>query len=140
LNVKETVDTEIRVRYAETDKMGVVYYANYLVWFEVGRAEFCRQRGFSYAELEQSGFLLVVAEVRCRYLKPARYDESVIVRTRLKEAGRRVVGFGYQVLRPGKEELLAEGETRHVSLDLQGKPRSLPEAFMTRLTGEGGET
>jgi acyl-CoA thioester hydrolase len=120
--------------------MGVVYYANYLVWFEVGRAEFCRQRGFSYAELEQTGFILVVAEARCRYVKPARYDESVIVRTRLKEAGRRVVGFGYQILRPEKEEVLAEGETRHVSLDLQGKPRSLPEAFMTRLKGDGRET
>ena len=135
--MKETVDAEIRVRYAETDKMGVVYYANYLVWFEVGRAEFCRQRGFRYAELEQNGFLLVVTEARCRYVKPARYDETVIVRTRLKEAGRRVVGFGYQILRQGKEEVLAEGETRHVSLDLQGKPRSLPEAFMTRLVGDG---
>jgi len=133
--MKATVDHEIRVRYAETDQMGVAYYANYLVWFEVGRSEFCRQRGFCYANLEALGYRLVVTDVHCRYRNSARYDEAITVRTWLKGMHRRMITFGYQVLRQGKEEVIAEGETRHLCLDSKGKPKSLPEKFAVLLAG-----
>ena len=127
---KETVDFEVRVRYAETDKMGVAYYANYFVWFEVGRAELCRRKGFCYADLEALGYILVVTDAHCHYRNPARYDEAIIIRTRLKEMNKRMITFGYQLLRKGKEEVLAEGETRHLSIGPNGKPKSLPERFL----------
>jgi acyl-CoA thioester hydrolase len=132
---KEAVDFEIRVRYAETDQMGVAYYANYLVWFEVGRAEFCRKKGFIYADLEKLGYRLAVTDAKCHYRNSARYDDLVIVRTRLKELNKRMISFGYQILRKGQEELIAEGETRHICLDSTNKPKSLPEAFLARLAG-----
>jgi len=132
--VKDFVDVDIRVRYAETDQMGVAYYADYLVWFEVGRSEFCRTKGFRYADLEALGFKLVVSDVNCRYRNSARYDETVIVRTRLKGVNKRMVTFGYQILRKGQEEVIAEGETRHICVDSNGKTRSLPEKFLVCLT------
>jgi len=133
--MKDAVDCEIRVRYAETDQMGVAYYANYLVWFEVGRSELCRKRGFCYADLEASGYKLVVTDAHCRYRNAARYDEAITVRTWLKGMNRRMVTFGYKILRQGKEEVIAEGETRHLCLDSKGKPKSLPEEFAIRLAG-----
>ena len=131
----DIVDVDIRVRYAETDQMGVAYYANYLVWFEVGRSEFCRARGFRYGDLEVLGYKLVVSDVHCRYRNPARYDETVIVRTRLKEVNRRMITFGYQILRKDDEEVIAEGETRHICVDTEGKTKTLPEKFLVCLTG-----
>jgi len=133
--MKDIVDTEIRVRYAETDQMGVAYYANYLVWFEVGRSEFCRKRGFCYADLETLGYRLVVTDVHCRYRNAARYDEAIMVRTWLQGMNRRMIIFGYQILRKEKEEMIAEGETRHLCLDSNGKPKRLPQEFAIRLTG-----
>jgi acyl-CoA thioester hydrolase len=133
--MRDFVDVDIRVRYAETDQMGVAYYANYLVWFEVGRSEFCRERGFRYADLEALGFKLVVSDVHCRYRNSARYDETVIVRTRLKGVNKRMVTFGYQILRADREEVIAEGETRHICVDSSGKTKSLPERFLLCLTG-----
>jgi acyl-CoA thioester hydrolase len=133
--MQDMVDVEIRVRYAETDQMGVAYYANYLVWFEVGRSEFCRTRGFRYIDLEALGYNLVVTDVHCRYRNSARYDETVIVRTRLKGANKRMITFEYQVLREDQEEVIAEGETRHLCVDSKGKTKSLPEKFLVCLTG-----
>jgi len=133
--MKDAVDCEIRVRYAETDKMGVAYYANYLVWFEVGRSEFCRKKRFCYADLEALGYKLVVTDVHCRYRNSARYDEAITVRTWLKGMNRRMITFGYQVLRQEREEVIAEGETRHLRLDSNGKPKSLPQEFAIRLAG-----
>jgi acyl-CoA thioester hydrolase len=132
--MKDVVDIDIRVRYAETDQMGVAYYANYLVWFEVGRSEFCRKRGFSYADLEAAGYKLVVTDVHCRYRNPARYDETVTVRTRLKKVNKRMLTFDYQVLRHGSSEVIAEGESEHLSVGSNGKPKILPEEFRVRLT------
>ncbi len=123
------------MRYAETDQMGVAYYANYLVWFEVGRSDFCREKGFSYAELEALGFKLVVTDVHCRYRNSARYDEVLRVRTEIKGINRRMITFGYQILRREGNEVIATGETRHVSLDSNGKPKTLPTEFVARLTG-----
>jgi acyl-CoA thioester hydrolase len=132
--MKDLVDVDIRVRYAETDQMGVAYYANYLVWFEVGRSEFCRKKGFRYIDLEALGYKLVVTDVHCRYRNSARYDETVIVRTRLKGVNKRMITFGYQILRKDQEEVIAEGETRHICVDSNGKTKSLPDKFWVCLT------
>ncbi|MFB3883705.1 MAG: acyl-CoA thioesterase [Thermodesulfobacteriota bacterium] len=133
--MKDAVDCEVRVRYAETDQMGVAYYANYLVWFEVGRSEFCRKRDFSYADLEATGYRLVVTETHCHYRNAARYDEAITVRTWLQSLNSRMITFGYRILRKEKEEVIAEGETRHLCIDSNGKPRSLPKDFAARLRG-----
>ena len=131
--MKDAVDIDIRVRYAETDQMGVAYYANYLVWFEVGRSELCRKRGFRYADLEALGYKLVVTDVHCRYRNSAKYDETVVVRTWLKGMNKRMITFGYQILRKDKEEVIAGGETRHICVDSNGKTKSLPEKFLVCL-------
>ena len=131
---QQTVDMEVRVRYAETDKMGVAYYANYFVWFEVGRAELCRRKGFSYADLEALGFILVVTDAHCHYRSSAKYDEVIVIRTRLKGINKRMITFGYQLLRKESEEILAEGETRHLSIGPNGRPKSLPDPFLDLLS------
>lgn len=124
----------IRVRYADTDQMGVVYYANYLVYFEVGRTEFCRRRGIAYAEIEkQSDSYLIVAEARCRYRRPLRYDQEIVVRTSLKEFRKRTMTFAYQLVDAGNGTLFAEGETVHVVTDRQGRPKSFPEQYRCKL-------
>ena len=123
-------ETTLRVRYVETDQMGVVYHSNYFVWFEIGRTDFCRQRGFVYREMEdQDGLYIMVAEVRCRYKAPAHYDDEILVRTCLKEFRRRVLIFQYEILRPLTGDLLAQGETVHVITDRDGRPRTLPDKY-----------
>jgi acyl-CoA thioester hydrolase len=122
--------TRFRVRYAETDQMGVVYYSNYLVWFEVGRTEFCRQRGFAYRDMEeQEGLYIIVAEARCRYKAPAHYDDEIEVRTYLRDVRKRVLVFGYEIYCTATDELLAEGETVHVITNRDGRPRPLPDKY-----------
>ena len=122
--------TKLRVRYVETDQMGVVYYANYLVWFEIGRTDFCRQHGFAYREMEErDGLFIMVAEARCRYKAPARYDDEIEVRTALRGMRKRVLTFAYEIVRPLTSELLAEGETVHVITDREGHPRVLPDKY-----------
>ena len=126
----EWTHCSLRVRYAETDQMGVVYYANYLVWFEVGRTELCRQRGFAYRDMEKDdGLCIIVAEVRCRFHAPARYDDEIDVLTRIASMRRRVITFQYEVRRAPDSELLAEGETVHVITDMTGRPRALPDKY-----------
>lgn len=127
------VDTTVRVRYAETDQMGVAYYANHFIWFELGRTEFFRRRGYTYRELEeQEGCYIIVAEAHCRYHSPVGYDEVLTVRTRVKQARTRVVIFGYEIL-TGDGRKVASGETLHVITDRDGKPRSLPERYRQAL-------
>jgi acyl-CoA thioester hydrolase len=120
-------DAQVRVRYAETDQMGVVYHSNYLVWMEVGRVELCRSRGIPYQKMEADGVLLAVAEVGCRYLSPARYDDEVVVHTRIEEAGPRMVRFGYEMRCEGR--LLATGFSKHVFLDRSMRPKRLPSKY-----------
>ncbi len=132
---RDVVDCEIRVRYAETDQMGIAYYANYLVWFEVGRSEFCRKRDFSYAELEKMGFKLVVTEAQCKYRNAVRYDDVVTIRTRLKDLNKRILTFGYEIIRKEDGEVAATGESRHLCVDASSKPKSLPTEFLKRLAG-----
>ncbi|MFN2454601.1 MAG: acyl-CoA thioesterase [Pyrinomonadaceae bacterium] len=123
-------ETKLRVRYSETDKMGIVYHANFLVWFEIGRTEFCRARGFSYREMEENAdAFLVVAESYCRYKAPARYDDELIVRTHITEQRRRSLRFGYEIVRVSDNVVIAEGETGHVVTDSQNRVRSFPPEY-----------
>jgi acyl-CoA thioester hydrolase len=129
-------ESRLRVRYAETDQMGYAYYANYFVWFEVGRTDFCRARGFTYADLErETGTFLPVIEADCRYRRPLRYDEALTVRTWVAEFRSRGMTFRYQVLNQAGR-IVAEGHTRHVFVGAKGRPRSFPESH--RRFFEGG--
>jgi acyl-CoA thioester hydrolase len=128
--VSEYSETLLRVRYAETDKMGVVYHANYYIYFEVGRVEYMRQRGVNYREMElQDDVFIVVAESKCRYRRPARYDDPLRIRTRVLTAKRRTIHFEYEVVHDETGELLATGETIHVVCDSNGRPKALPEKY-----------
>jgi acyl-CoA thioester hydrolase len=130
-------ETEIRVRYAETDQMGIVHHSNYLVWFELGRSDFCRARGFSYKDMEEKdNALLVVAESYVRYKSPAYYEDVLTVRTQVGEIRSRSIRFIYEVYRGSDEALLAEGETLHLVTDENKKVRSLPEGYREMLMSD----
>jgi len=123
-------DEIIRVRYAETDQMGVVYHSNYLIWFEVGRVELMRSYGFDYKRMEiEDDCHLVVADLHCRYHHPARYDELLVVRTRILEAKNRMLKFGYELFRKDDHKLLATGETTHISCRRDGRVIHFPERY-----------
>ena len=116
----------LRVRYAETDKMGVVYYANYLVWFEVARADLLRSLGWSYREMEIAGISLPVIEAHCNYLRPARYDDEIAVKTEGRMLSPVRMEFEYQVVRTEDGTIAAQGKTVHAAVDPSGKPCRLP--------------
>lgn len=123
-------ETRVRVRYAETDQMGVVYHANYLVWFEVGRVEFIRQMGLDYRSMEQEeNAMIAVVEATARYKAPARYDDELIVRTTLAGVRGPIVRFRYAVVRAADELVLCEGETVHVVIGRDMKRREMPERY-----------
>ena len=123
-------EARVRVRYAETDQMGVVYHANYLVWFEVGRVEMLRSLGIPYQRLEQEfGCLIAVVGVQARYRAPARYDDEIAVRTRLLAMRGPVLKIAYHVVRVADEQLLCEGETTHIVVDRSMAKRLLPEPY-----------
>ncbi len=120
-------EARVRVRYAETDQMGVVYHANYLVWFEVGRVEFIRQMGLDYKSMEQEeNALIAVVEVTARYKAPARYDEELIVRTTMAGIRGPIVRFRYAVVRAEDDVVLCEGETTHIVVGRDMKRREMP--------------
>ena len=126
-------EARVRVRYAETDQMGVVYHANYFVWFEVGRVEFIRQMGLDYKSMEQEeDALIAVVEANARYKAPARYDDELIVRTTLAGVRGPIVRFRYAVLRAADEMLLCEGETMHVGVGRDMKMRKMPQRYVDR--------
>jgi acyl-CoA thioester hydrolase len=132
------VTTQVRVRYAETDQMGVVYYANYLVWFEVGRVEVLRAVGYSYNELEiKHGCILPVIDARCRYRAPAKYDDEILIEAWPSIVRGSVIKFAYRILRKaqdgGENTLLAEGETVHLVCDDQFQRKPLPERYAEAL-------
>ena len=123
-------ETRVRVRYAETDQMGVVYHANYLVWFEVGRVELIRQVGLDYKSMEvEDGCMIAVVEATVRYRAPARYDEELIVRTRVNGFRGALLKFGYEVVRAGDGQVLCTGETVHVVVGRDMKRRRMPERY-----------
>ncbi len=124
-------ETRLRVRYAETDRMGIVYHTNFAVWFEVGRVELLRQLGFEYKEMEQEEKChLPVVDLRVRYKLPAQYDDEIVVRTELKNARATLLHFSYEVFRERDRALLATGETMHIIVDDKFERRPLPEKYM----------
>jgi len=124
-------ESRVRVRYAETDQMGVVYHSNYFIWFEVGRVDLLRQLGFTYREMErEDGCFIAVVDARCRYKSPAKYDDEVVIRTHLKHVRESLVQFGYEAVRAGDNTLLAEGETMHIVTDPKMNKRSIPEKYL----------
>lgn len=127
-------EARLRVRYAETDQMGVVYHSNYIIWFEVGRVELLRSLGYTYREMEKDGCHLPVVEVKCRYKAPANYDDQIIVRTRMMNLRSSLIHFGYEVVREADGTLLATGETVHVVVGPDMKRSPLTDKYMTAFT------
>ncbi len=126
-------ETRLRVRYAETDQMGVAYYSNFLIWMEMGRVEYCRAAGLRYRDMEEEdGVLLAVAEAACRYLYPARYDDEIIVKTWIDEAHPRMVKFVYEMRNAETDRILAKGETKHVFCGRDMRPCKLPAKYHAR--------
>ncbi|HVZ22614.1 MAG TPA: thioesterase family protein [Vicinamibacterales bacterium] len=119
--------SRVRVRYAETDKMGVVYHANYFVWFEVGRTDLLRAAGWTYREMEAEGFSLPVIEAHCEYRQPARYDDELEVRVEAALASPARVAFTYEIVRVADTQTLVTGRTVHVAIDRDGRPCRLPQ-------------
>jgi acyl-CoA thioester hydrolase len=124
------VETIVNARYAETDQMGVVYYANYLVWFEVGRVAWCRENGFRYRDMElEDDRYFMVAEATCRYKAPARFEDDILIRTTIGSATDKVIRFQYELRNKESDQLLATGETAHVIADPEFKPARLPDRY-----------
>ncbi|HSV73567.1 MAG TPA: thioesterase family protein [Chthonomonadales bacterium] len=135
-NPAPSATVTVRVRYAETDQMGVAYYANHLVWFEVARGALCRELGMPYGDLERDrGLLMPVVEARVRYLAPVRYDDEIAVRVVVAERRRRTIRFSYRISRNG--DAVAEGETLHMAVGHDGRPRAFPPDIASRLDGNG---
>ena len=132
------VESKVRVRYAETDAQRIVYHANYIVWFEVGRTDYCEAAGYPYPRMEAEGVFIAVVEVRARFRKPARYGDVVTVRTRFAGLKSRGCSFLYEVILPDGS-VGAEGETHHIFMDGDGRPRLVPagvaEAFRAFVGG-----
>ena len=143
-NSNQIGEARVRVRYAETDQMGVVYHANYIVWFEVGRVEFLRQLGFEYRLMEQEDDChIAVAEVRCRFKAPARYDDQILVRTKVKFIRGSIIQFDYEIFHEPTQTLLAEGDSTHVVVNSRFEKTTLPQkyadAFERALAKRNGE-
>jgi acyl-CoA thioester hydrolase len=133
--------TRVRVRYAETDQMGVVYHANYLVWFEIGRVELMRQRGLDYRKMEaEEGCGIAVVEATVRYKRPARYDDELIIETTVRKVRGPIIRFGYKILRMEDGLLLCEGETIHVVVGRDMKRRNIPKEYAQILSAAASDT
>lgn len=136
LKTKIWGETRLRVRYAETDKMGVVYHSNFLIWFEVGRVELLRQLGFQYSEMEtEDNCHIPVVDLRVRYKAPAQYDDEIVVRTELKRVRPSLLHFSYEIFRETDRTLLATGETMHIIVDNKLARTTLPEKYMQAFNG-----
>ena len=134
-------EAQVRVRYAETDQMGVVYHSNYIIWFEVGRVELLRQLGFTYRDMEkQDDIHIAVADVHCRFKAPAMYDDLLTVRTRLVNVRGSVLHFGYQIVRPGDGKMLAEGESIHIVVDAGFQRMHLPQKYLAPFLKAAGKS
>lgn len=127
--------SRIRVRYVETDQMGVVHHSVYLHWMEIGRSDFLRMKGLSYAQLESMGFRMPVVEVHVRYFNPARYDEEILIKTSLIECDRIKFTFEYEILKD-EGKILVKGMTRHVATDVNNKPKRIPNEVLKIIGGE----
>lgn len=123
----EVIETEIQVRYSETDQMGVTYYANYFVWFEVARTDYFRKKGVDYRTIEERGIYLAVVDTQCRYLAPTRYDDRILVRTWLDQLGKSSIHFKYELVDKMSSKKVAEGTSSHVFVDRNIAPVRIPE-------------
>ena len=133
-------ETTIRVRYAETDKMGVVYHSNFIIWFEIGRVEMLRQLGFRYRDMEREDDChIAVADVRVRFKAPARYDDEILIRTRLKNVRDSLLHFGYEIVRAEDGMLLAQGETTHIVVDSKFEKSSMPQKYLKAFAKAAGK-
>lgn len=136
LKTKIWGETKLRVRYAETDKMGVVYHSNFVIWFEVGRVELLRQLGFQYSEMEaKDNCHIPVVDLRVRYKAPAQYDDEIVVRTQIKNVRSSLLHFSYEIFRDGNRMLLATGETMHIIVNNRLERTALPEKYMRAFNG-----
>jgi len=135
MSEKRVVETTLRARYAETDAMGIVYHAHYIVWFEVGRGEYIRQIGSELADWEAQGLFLPVSEVHARFIAPAHYGDLVRVRTWVEEVRSRGLTFGYEVIKGEIGQTLAKGWTKHVCVDGEGRVRTIPQKMRELLKG-----
>jgi len=136
LKTKISGETRLRVRYAETDKMGVVYHSNFVIWFEVGRVELLRQLGFQYSEMEaEDNCHIPVVDLRVRYKAPAQYDDEIVVRTQIKNVRSSLLHFSYEIFREADRTLLATGETMHIIVNDKFERQPLPEKYMKAFTG-----
>jgi acyl-CoA thioester hydrolase len=136
LKTKIWGETRLRVRYAETDKMGVVYHSNFVIWFEVGRVELLRQLGFQYSEMETADDCHIpVVDLRVRYKSPAQYDDEIVVRTQIKNVRSSLLHFSYEILREADRALLATGETMHIIVNSKLERTALPEKYMQAFNG-----
>jgi len=137
----QVFEAQLRVRYAETDQMGVVYHSNYIVWFEVGRVEMLRQLGFTYRDMEkQDDTHIAVADVRCRFKSPARYDDLITIRTRLLNVRQSLLHFAYEVVRSKDGKALAEGESVHIVVNSQFKRIHLPKKYLVPFLKAAGKS
>ena len=129
-------ETKLRVRYAETDKIGVVYHSNFVIWFEVGRVELLRQLGFQYSEMEtEDNCHIPVVDLRVRYKAPAQYDDEIVVRTQIKNVRSSLLHFSYEIFREADRTLLATGETMHIIVNNKLERTTLPEKYMQAFNG-----
>ena len=136
LKTKIWGETKLRVRYAETDKMGVVYHSNFVIWFEVGRVELLRQLGFQYSQMEaEDNCHIPVVDLRVRYKSPAQYDDEIVVRTEIKNVRSSLLHFSYEVFREANRALLATGETMHIIVNNRLERTALPEKYMQAFNG-----
>lgn len=138
------VETRTRVRYKETDQMGIVHHSNYFVWFEMGRTALCLEAGIAYRDIEAAGFVLVVTEAACRYRRPFQYDDEVVIRTSISEGGSRSLRFAYELRKAGSEEIHATGSTAHFWVDSKTRrpvvaPDSILLAFRPFFIHDGTE-
>jgi len=122
-----TTTSAVRVRYAETDKMGVVYHSNYLIWFEIGRTDWLRHTGWTYRAMEAEGFQLPVIEAHCEYRQAARYDDDVAIRTTARKLSPVRLQFTYEAVRAADGAVLATGHTIHATIDRSGRPVRMPD-------------
>jgi acyl-CoA thioester hydrolase len=136
LKTKIWGETKLRVRYAETDKMGVVYHSNFVIWFEVGRVELLRKLGFQYSEMEaEDNCHIPVVDLRVRYKAPAQYDDEIVVRTEIKNVRSSLLHFSYEIFRDDNRILLATGETMHIIVNKKLERTALPEKYMRAFNG-----
>ena len=133
-----TSETRFRARYSETDKMGVIYYANYLVWMEMGRTDYCKSVGFDYRDMELDGANMAVAEATCRYITPARYDDAILVRTQVERLNRRLITFRYVISNEQSGTVLAEGRTVHIAVGKDGKSIFIPTRYLDLMKSAAG--